>query len=509
MKKTKMIVSLMLTLVMVLAMAIPAFAVETPAETTTPSITIQNLVKGQTYKIYKMFDLESYDKEAGAYSYKPVEAWKNFVTGSGAGTAYFEVNSDGYVNLKAGADVKEIAKAALEYAQKTENGVTAVATYDVDATSTETSHTFDLATAGLGYYLVDSSVGTVCGLTTTNPTATVKEKNSTPTVEKKIVLADKSLVDSNTATMGDTVNYQTTITVKTGAENYALHDKMDAGLTLVSSTIKVSVDGTDVPASVTGGATTTTNYTVTPDADNHGFKIQFDNNYIKELAKDLKQATDTEAETTKTIVVTYSAVLNRNAVVAVPEDNKGNVNETWVTYGDKNTETTHSKTTTYTYQFDLVKTDADGKKLTGAEFDLYNVATGGTPIKVVKVSEGVYRVATTEDNVTTSAKIEAGTATIKGLGNGTYYVQETKQPVGYNLLKERKAVTISDASLIAKYNADETYKEGALQVVNNKGTELPSTGGVGTTIFYIVGGILLVGAGVVLVVRRRINAESK
>ncbi len=480
MKKAKIIVSVMLTLVMVLAMAIPAFAAETQ-----PSITIHRAVEGQTYSIYKMFTLETYNPTTGSYSYTVDDTWKPFVEGD-IGKQYFEIK-DGYVTLKTGVntaydsdDAKAIAKEALKFAKDPANNITAVATLPRTGEGVTEANKYTANVDSLGYYLVDSSLGALCGLTTTKPTAIVNEKNGQPTVTKT--------VDKATASIGETVDFTTTITVKKGAENYVLHDKMDDTLAFVDGSIKVQVAGTDVDAA---------NYTLNTNPDDkHTFDITFNDAYVLDLAEDTK------------IVVTYSATLKENAVIA----GDGNHNETWLKYGDNN-ETTHSKTTTKTYLFDLVKTGSNKKVLQGAEFELYDSLTGGNKISLVKESEGKYRVATEAEKTAegfVSAVIQAGIAQIKGLGNGTYYLEETKQPDGYNKLTGRVSVTIENVNKTAELSADKTtYVVGGVQVINNTGTEFPTTGGIGTTIFYIVGGILLVGAGVVLVVRRRMSAEVK
>lgn len=486
MKHVKKFASVMLALIMVLSAIMPTFA---EGETgTTGSISINNPVDKQTYKIYKMFSLESYNTTTNTFSYKVTDEWKEFIN-TGYGKDYFTVDKSGYVTLKEGVTIdndsdiaKAIAKEALKYAKN----MTPVATLPNNTTNKYTASELDL-----GYYLIDSSLGALCGLTTTKPTATVNEKNSEPTVDKKVEQGSDSFQESNTASIGDTVNFKTTITVQKGAQNYCLHDKMDAGLKLAPETIKIQVGGTDVP---------TGNYTKnTSPADHHAFDITFEDAYVSSLAEGTQ------------IVVTYSAMITSAATIA----GDGNINETWLSYGDSS-ETTHKKTQTYTYQFDLVKTDVNKKVLTGAKFELYDAKTEGNKIALVSEGNGVYRVADNDEKGASgfvSAVIEAGKVTIKGLGNGTYYLEETQQPEGYNKLSERKEFTIGDANLDATVTAGtagaaDTYGSGGVQVVNNTGSELPSTGGMGTTIFYILGGILLIGAGILLVVRKRMNGEK-
>ena len=139
-------------------------------------------------------------------------------------------------------------------------------------------------------------------------------------------------------------------------------------------------------------------------------------------------------------------------------------------------------------------------------------------IPLVKVSDGVYRVATSEDAAETFVyAFEAGTAVVKGLDDSIqYYLYETKAPDGYNLLKNPVSFKIN-----ADYNeSGSALKEGYPTVIvndgnpsttlstdikNNSGSELPETGGIGTTIFYIVGGILLAAAGILLITKKRMS----
>lgn len=181
-------------------------------------------------------------------------------------------------------------------------------------------------------------------------------------------------------------------------------------------------------------------------------------------------------------------------------------------YGDKS-HTTWDGTETDTFSFDLVKTDNSNKLLAGAEFELYAQETGGSAIPLV-LENGQYRVATSvEAGVEgfTSAKIvtnDTSMITVVGLdGNTTYWLEETKAPEGYNMLSERVAVPITDTNISAAMT-DNTNSavweegDGGIHVINKTGTLLPSTGGIGTTIFYAAGIVLMAGA-VFFVVRRK------
>lgn len=149
-----------------------------------------------------------------------------------------------------------------------------------------------------------------------------------------------------------------------------------------------------------------------------------------------------------------------------------------------------------------MKTDSDSHVLSGATFTLWNAETDGAQI------------ALTADNCATLADgvIPAGNVNIKGLAAGTYWLQEETAPEGYNRLNTRQKVVIEkneNATVTpAEGETPATYISGGVQVINLTGSELPATGGIGTTIFYVVGGLLVLGAAVVLVARKRVdNAE--
>ena len=232
MKLFKKIAAIMLSIMMVLGMA-SVVSAEGAGATATPGtgkITITNAIPKQTYEIYRILELESHNITTGNYAYKATSAWKSFIEGTEIKDVYVTINND-YVTWKEGANAVEFAQKALKYAN--DNGLT----FDKeetapDATAGGTTSEVTFSALPLGYYLVDSSVGALCSLNTTNPTATIQEKNGVPSVEKKVQEdSTNDWGDSNTADIGQIVNFQTTITAQLGAQNYVLHDKMDAGLT--------------------------------------------------------------------------------------------------------------------------------------------------------------------------------------------------------------------------------------------------------------------------------------
>lgn len=504
MKLIKKIAAIMFAFMMVVSMSCNVKA----DDTTTPAtgdgtITINNAIPGQTYKLYRLLDLESYSvnedgqKENGNYSYKPTSKWKTFLEGNGIRDVYFTFEN-GYASWKKGANVETFAKLAIEHANK-ENAVieaekTEVASAAIEGNNTPTVTFKNLP---LGYYLVDSSVGTLCSLDTTKPTIEIKEKNGVPSVGKKVSSTETGPFDtSSTASIGDTVYFKTTITAQPGAQNYVLHDKMDAGLTFNESSVKAILNKNETKKDT---ELTATYYSVvTSNLEDTDPKCTFHIEFTPKLCESLK-ANDT-------ITVTYSATLNENAVIA----GEGNKNETWLKYGENNNlETTHPTTDTKTFEMHVFKFYKDKKnsdKETGLADAVFTLKKGGETNTINFVKEtsdenkgDIYRVANTGDaNITTN---KSGKFTIKGLGAGTYYLTETKQPAGYNKLKNPVTVVIdNDGNVkVDDANAD------PVEVENKTGTVLPSTGGAGTTMIYLVGAVLVLGSGVVLVTKRRVK----
>lgn len=501
MKLIKKIAAIMFAFMMVVSMSCNVKADEGTTPTTGEAgegkITINNAVDGQTYTIYKILDLESYSpkeengKETGNFAYKPSSEWESFIKGENVRDKYFTFEGE-YVSWKENADPAEFAKLALDYAKtnsKANQG-------SVTASGTPVQFTG----LGLGYYLVDSSVGTLCSLDTTKPTVEIKEKNGVPSVDKKVSSTETGNYDaSNTASIGDTVYFKTTITAQPGAQNYVLHDKMDAGLTFNEDSVKVNLrkKGTSNDQNLTKE----THYNVeTTNLDNTDPKCTFHINFFQSLCDSLG-ADDT-------ITVTYSATLNKNAVIA----GEGNKNETWLKYGENNNlETTHPITTTKRFEMKVFKfykdkNDSNTEKgLDGAVFTLSKNQNGSDPINLIDQGSNVYRVAKKGETgtVTTITSPKSGKFTIQVLGTGTYYLTETQQPAGYNKLSGPVKVEIGTNGNVTVDGAD----ANPVKVENKTGTVLPSTGGAGTTMIYLVGAVLVLGSGVVLVTKRRVKGK--
>lgn len=480
MKQVKKLASVLLALIMALALTATAFA-----EGGTGSITINDAVVGQTYTIYQILDLESYNASANAYSYKATTVWNTFINSDAIKGTYVEVDAQGYVTWKDGADAAAFAKAAQKYAK--DNSITNQGS--VTATSTTVSFTG----LDLGYYLVDTTLGTLCSLDTTNPDVVMEEKNEVPT-NVKTVEEDSTgnYGEKNDADIGQTVNFKSTITAQAGAENYVFHDTMSAGLTYTGVT-GVTLNNATVAES---------NYTVVTEGLTDGctFEVRFTQAFCDTL-----KANDQ-------IVISYTATLNENAVIA----GEGNPNTSKLSYGEisettgKPSSTTPPSTTkTYTWDVDVFKYTMNGKNeqaLAGAKFTLSKNADGSNPIALVSGGNNVYRVAKTGETgtVTEITTDTTGKFTIKGLDADTYYLTETAAPAGYNKLAGPVTIVIGENGVV---NGTTEAPQGVdeVKVLNQTGAQLPSTGGIGTTLFYVVGGVLVVGAAVLLVTKKRME----
>lgn len=512
MKLIKKIAAIMFAFMMVVSMSCNVKANDTTATTETGEgkITINNAIPGQTYKIYKILELESYDSTTGNYAYKVTPEWKNFVDGDG--NAYLKrVDGTDYVNwvgdaTNKGAHVKEFAKNAIAYVKKANSPVITYKEKKApDASAGKTTSTVTFDSLPLGYYLVDSSAGSLCGLDTTAKEVTIEEKNGVPSVDKKVSSTETGNYDtSNTASIGDTVHFKTTITAQPGAQNYVLHDKMIEGLTFDQNSVNVSLHKN---ATNNDENLTNEDYSVvTTGLESKDPKCTFHINFTKELC-DRLAANDT-------ITVTYSAVLNEKAEIGNVDKN---TNETWLKYGDsKNTQ--HETTTTKTFEMNVFKFYEDKnnsnteKGLAGATFKLTKDSQDAVNIGFVKISnetatDDVYRVAKRGETgtVATITSPKSGKFTIQGLGAGTYYLTETKQPDGYNKLSGPVTVVIDKDGQVKVKNGDAYDEVTQVKVENKSGTVLPSTGGTGTTMIYLVGALLVLGSGVVLVTKRRVK----
>ena len=492
MKKLKNLFMAMLAmLVMVLPSSVAsAQTVDTQAGGT-GKITIRNASQSQTYTVYKLFDATVTTVNGIGISYK-VPTGKTLP----ANNPYFAVDSKGNVTAKTNADVTtpEFATWAKSFGAPVK-----------EATATDNTLVFTNLT--FGYYFVTSSLGAVLTVDSTTPNATVIDKNTTnPTIPdstngggKKIVAADGTTSSTTTAKIGDTVPFQfkfnaTNFVTENGVtrqiKSYTITDAPTA-LTINQGSVVVKVGeqtlakDKDYTVSFEYGRMTVVLTWIKADKSTiYNSPIEVNVTYSAVVTQGAK-----EGEATNTATLDYNSFDPTNPTDPNHPDNPNPTptNPTPVNPKDPD----DNSTTVTTHRFTLKKTNEANDTLTGAEFKLYDASTGGTEIKVVKDTDGTYRVAEANEE---GVVIEAGQVVIKGLkGTTTYYLEETKAPDGYNILTERQAIEVT---------SDNTAEAN---VVNKKGGLLPSTGSIGTTMFYLSGAVMLIGAFIFMVSKRRMK----
>ncbi len=601
MKHTKRLLALFLALTLVLSFGITAFAAEGEGETT-PSVTINNALKGNTFTLYKIFNLESYIAAEKKYVYTIANASPLYDTvkemtlrvGSPAEdklvfTLLSKDENYDYVQLTLnfqniqdnGDEVKAIAaklmdaidkltdeqKASLSMRQVKNLGVSGNTDVSKNEQKLPTANAGDITVTALtgdankdmyniqfsnltlGYYLVDSSAGTMLGLTTTNPTATISAKNELPTVEKHVLRTSTTTWDkTDSKLIGDEVSYRVKIGVKPGATNYVIYDSMADGLTFGEIKkvyysnenptneyiIYDASEGTAITDPTLADYFTYTEATadapLTHNSEDCCFTIHFTDAFLNTILS--RSATEGY---THTVYVEYNAELNERAVIA----GAGNPNTIYLTYGENDVDVAHDTVHTFTYEMELVKHKEDKAVIQGAEFEVYKTRTlvDAAAAAVEKTEElsgiitfletketmtdgkekTVYTVATSDQMSASNATtvIKAGDVIIRGLGGNfndvgrSYFFKEIKAPEGYTLVPSSSEVKIKTGNNMAVFDeTDGKYKEGGLGVENKSGTLLPSTGGIGTKIFYVVGSILLVGAAVLLITKKRMSVTK-
>ncbi len=526
MKNMKKVASFLLVLVMVLGLATTAFAVDT-----TGSITVDNPRDGQNYTAYKIFDVV-YNEGKTAYAYTidkdATGSWFNDVveymgsTWNATEKKYDHTALapvDGVYGPKNGIKLTPSATDSTKYIVEITKADFSAADFakfmkakTTGKTGIELEKTGNIAKKeglALGYYFVTSTSGALCNLTTTNANVTIHDKNDFPFAKT----ADKTTVE-----IGEDVTY--TIKGKvpdtTGftSYDYVITDKMDFGLTLDKTSIEIYISENETldkaadtklenPADadkkyyyiVTDGAKT---FDGTGDVD---FRVNFYPLNMKSMVG-------------KYIFITYTAKVNDFAVEL-------EWNDAHLTYSNDPTDNTkhgtdEDKKAVYTAKIVIDKYAKNSEneqdksvKLAGAQFKLYKKDNENNKLyyKYVKnegstVADVQWGAKAESDTVITD---DTGAAFFKGLADGTYYLEEIEAPAGYNLLDKDVEITINGQAATDDDPVSLTHTEG---VANSTGSLLPDTGGMGTTIFYVVGSILLFGAVVLLVTKKRMSVAK-
>ena len=563
----KKFASIMLALVMAFALMAPAFA-STGGETTgrpqaptatTGSITINNASKGHTYSAYQIFDGDlSYDSETGGDLTNPTLSnveWGTGVNGTAVTAALADTEFADMTAADIAAYLSDTKTGGEATARKFAQAISGVLAETAQGTATIQGEETSCTISGLdfGYYLIKDTA-TIAGddnkadavslfmLQVVGPT-TVESKVGTPSSDKKIVTGENSegrevVGDYN---IGDTVKFELTATLGDNYDKYTtyklvFHDTMSKGLTLKVDTIVVKMGNTTF-TQVTGDEKN--GYTVTTRTDTEG-------NATLDIAfADLKTAAS-DAATGSVITVTYEATLNSDAVIGNP----GNPNTMHLEFsnnpndeGEGETGKTPDKEViVFTFELDNNKVDGQNTETTlpGAEFVLKTATGDSTDVKYAVINAETHKFirwsdvkiegTNDDDETTTLVSDEDGLFQVIGIDAGTYYLEETKAPVGYNKLENDITVVITpsyDPNYQGTPGNDNVITEldvtvdgedatidsgngiGTGTIANNKGATLPETGGIGTTIFYALGGLLTVGAVVLLVTKKRMNADDK
>ena len=469
MKKLSKVLVLVLSAIMILAMSVSVFAAEEidsgkngPASIT---ITLPTEEEAPTtavkYTVYKVFDATN-DGSSSAIAYKIDSANGNLTAAMTA--AGFSVDTAGNVSGPAGTQLNDAAIAAIAAYAKDKIG---------EFTAPAGAGTLKITGLEYGYYYITTTTGSVVTVDSTNPNATVNDKNTVPVVDKSITGVGDGSYDqagqNAIAQVGTKVTYTGTITVGNGAQNYVYHDKMESVLLFDSTSVVVKAGSTTMTAG--------TDYTlVTSPSDDCTFEVKFEDASVSKL------------EAGSTITIEYKATVTSDALTTDPANNTA-----YISYGDGGKSTSDS-TNVYNAKFTVTKQDGDNKPLPGAGFVIKNAAG-----KYYKIENNVVSWVNNEADATEYTSDANGAVTpFTGLADGTYTLHEKTVPAGYNAAAD-STFTIAAGD----YTAGNLEQEAT--VTNNAGTELPATGGIGTTIFYVLGSLLVIGCGIVLVSRKRMQ----
>ena len=389
-----------------------------------------------------------------------------------AGQKWFELKLAGdgtTVIVKATKDMKDAESAKAAAAWLLENKPDGINGTEISASNGQAA-TGEIAD---GYYLIESNVGGNLVLATTD--LVIVEKNAYPGVKKTASDADLS------AQIGKPVQFTLTVDVPAGSnQQIVLTDTMSDGLSFVRID-SVQADGKDVA------------YTLDPKEpgeDDKTFTVTFKKDTVTALVAD-KEA--------KKIEIIYTARVNKAAVVGTASNAEdGNENEIVLKYGNEFV-SVPDKVYIDTQSFKLLKYDSEDETKTPIKGAVFELRLEGTALELVKEKDTVYRIADEDEDeevVTEIITVDGTAITIKGVdGDVEYTLVETAAPEGYNKLAEPLTI-IPDKENTAVVEAE-----------NSKGVVLPSTGGTGTTIFYVLGSILVIGAGIVLVAKRRMGEK--
>lgn len=480
---------------------------------------------GKTVNAYKMFSA-TVSSDGGAVSHTLNDAWKPFFKNSVGLTDVTDANvndkANDYVSKLKDSALTAFAAKASNWAQNTANSITADATATVSKiAATDGKYTATFTGLDYGYYVVAVPGATVADTNSQyaalvrvhSTTVSVDIKGALPTVDKKVQV-DGTGKDATDAKIGDTLKFTLTSTIPDmsayNTYTFNFKDTLSKGLTF-GQVDSVKVGDTAL--------TTDTDYTVATAPADNGKTL---------LTVTMKNFKNQQANVGKKITVTYTATLNKDAVVG----GAGNVNSATIQYSNNPStngtgESEPSKVRVFTYGFTVDKYTGDqytdaATRLAGAKFTL--APKNGDPMSFVQVNAGsatanaVYRVAKAgETGTTTITTPENGKVDFQGLKNGEYTLTETEAPAGYNKLASAIGVKVdgrndgtdtTNATVTITYNNDngndynQTASNGVIPVQNKSGAILPGTGGMGTIAFTVIG-VLVIALGVAWTLKRK------
>jgi fimbrial isopeptide formation D2 family protein/LPXTG-motif cell wall-anchored protein len=502
MKTMRKVFALLMALSMILALAISANAEgETSSDTSAaPTGTIKITPPTDTaadahneYKIYKIFDAVA---NGNNITYKVIDGVgmplvSTFISDDYGNVYHYsgtaaDATTEGAIGITKNRATMYIVPTGGELTQAEITALqTLVKEKNIALADTATSKgTADATSKALpyGYYFIATNTGTAVTVDSVNGEVPVQDKNEVPTLTKEKDGGAEDII----AQVGTPVPYKITVNAKKGAKGYIVDDSMVGLAIYTAPTVKVG------DAVVSASEST---YTYEAKANNVGFTITFNDAYIAGLV---------EATGAATIEITYNATITSDALTVDPATNTASLK-----YGDpndqKSTPDSGSDNQIYNATVQVTKTDSTGAALPGAGFVLmkdgkyYQAGTDQTNNNKVinwvdKVENATVLTTTEQSNVLTFA----------GLGEGTYTLHEQVVPTGYNqAADETFTVAASDLTPKEGETTNNINLLKATTVVNQQGVELPSTGGIGTTIFTVVGATLMIGAAVLFITKKR------
>lgn len=560
MKNSRKFTAMVAALALAACSVAPMAASFSASAAATASITITGIstTENHTFNVYQVFkgDLTTQTVGEGATETQ-TKILSNLKWGNGV-TAYKASAEAEATTVTAGNDVDEAIVTALTSANARDivSKFTLTTVEDNIKTMTSSNGTATLNNLEDGYYIVLDTTNldgkydaNSAWIVQVADEAEVAIKNEKPSVDKQV--SDDE--DANT-TWGETADhaineqfqFKLTATIPANGDlkaydTYKLvfHDSMSAGVTYEDiASVTVKVDGkTNVTVPLKNGVTAGYETYIKETKEKAGFSWTLT---IDDIKKHLPKGV-VFGDSPINVEVVYNAHLNENAIVHNASNGDGqqyktgettniNNNNVYLEYSNNpdntGTGTTDTGKTTddtvgvFTYQVTNTKykdSIDDANKMAGAEFKLYSDASCTTEVNLKEMTKDNIKyyipAAASDTPVTAMISQSDGTFNILGLDVGTYYVKETKAPDGYNLLKEATPITISAThsevgnGAMAKLDLGESKM--AYTYVNKAGSSLPSTGGMGTTLFYLVGGVLVAGAGVTLITKKRVSKNNK